>query len=161
MKIALQVLTIFLFSTTIVYGQLKDYHDDMGIVLMKKISLRQFIDELKISKGEIDEEAEFKHENKILIHRLHTSGQQDSSWISDNDLEYLMTLIDSEDPAKCIIRSISSNKTQPQRTTLGDQAILLLYAYKERLSFPHEFNICGENAKFYKSDIIDWWRKRE
>ena len=161
MKTVLQILLICLLTIKGVSGQSnEDYNIDLGIIQMDSITVRQFIKELKITNEEIEAESKIKQESgAILVHRLYTNGQQDTNWICEKDLEYLMTLIDSEEPAKCIIRSISSSKSQPQRTTIGKQVILILYSYKEELNYPHKFSICGEDAHLYKQDIINWWKE--
>gem|GEM_PF-2929918 len=163
MKIVNPILIICLFTTSVAWGQVaNNFYDESGSVIMDKITVRQFIEELRISKEDIERESEIEREfGGILIHRLHTNGQQDTNWISELDVRYLMTLIDSKEPAKCVIRDISSNLKQPQKTTMGNQVILILHSYKEKLNYPHGFNICGENALSYKKEIVKWFNKRK
>ncbi|MEQ8873440.1 MAG: hypothetical protein RID05_09215 [Cytophagales bacterium] len=157
-------ITLLYFSITLsCFGQTKmDFYDKNGSVLMDKITVRQFIEELKITKEKIDTESEIKNDlGGILVHRLHTNGQQDTNWISHDDLDFLSTLIDSDKPAKCVIRDISSNLLHTQKTTLGNQVILILYSCMQKLNYPYKFNICGETAQLYKKDVVKWLRKRK
>ena len=148
-------LTIIISQTT--FGQTKnekDYIDSNNWVQVGKISVRQFVEELRIPT----EKPEYP---KNIIYILNTVGQRDTNWISFNDIEYLMTLIDSKEEAKCIMRVISSYMPLEEKPTLGDQIILLINAYRKKLEFPYGLTLCGDFGNKERAEIRDWWAKEK
>tara|TARA_B100001109_G_scaffold255538_1_gene259109 strand:- start:4408 stop:4800 length:393 start_codon:yes stop_codon:yes gene_type:complete len=119
---------------------------------MNKISVRQFVEELRIP-------AEKPEYPKNIIYILITVGQRDTNWISFRDIEYLMTLIDSKEKAKCIKRVISSYIPFEEKPTLGDQIILLINAYRKKLEFPNGLTLCGDFGDNQRAEIKDWWEE--
>ena len=139
------------------FGQIEEsanYLDSNKWVLMDKITVRQFINELKIPTDKPDYP-------QNIVYILHTVGQQDTNWISEDDIEYLMTLIDSKQEAKCIMRDISSYKPLEEKPILGDQVILLIYAYRKKLKFPYGLTMCGEFVGSDRTELREWWENEK
>ncbi len=151
------VIFLTMFICQISFGQTKDekdYLDSNNWIQMDKISVRQFVEELRTP-------AEKPEYPKNIINILHTVGQRDTNWISIHDIEYLMTLIDSEEEAKCIMRVISSYVPLEEKPTLGDQIILLINAYRKKMAFPYRLTLCGDFGDNERAEIKDWWEKEK
>ena len=149
------LLTVLLQLTS--YGQTEaeaNYLDSNNWVHMDKISVRQFVNELRIPAEKPDYPIN-------ILYILHTIEQQDTNWISINDVAYLMTLIDSKEEAKCIMRVISSYLPIEEKPTLGDQVILLINAYRKKLKFPYGLTMCGEFGGTETTEIREWWEKEK
>lgn len=156
MKTSIVIFLTIIFSQTSL-GQTKvekDYLDSNNWVQMDKISVRQFVEELRIP-------AKKPEYPKNIIYILHTVGQRDTNWVSINDIEYLITLIDSKEEAKCIMRVISSYMPLEEKPTLGDQIILLINAYRNKLKFPYGLTLCGDFRDKERAEIKDWWEKEK
>ena len=139
------------------YGQTeieKDYLDTNNFVQMNKISVRQFVNELRIPKKK-------PHYPLNIIYILHTVGKQDTNWITKEDVEYLMTFIDSNEEAKCIMRVVSSDLPFHERPILGDQVILLINAYRRKLEFPYGFTLCGDFRDNERTELKEWWQNEK
>ena len=121
--------------------------DSYGIIRMDQISVKEFIQELRIIE---------RKENQDYI--AHTGRQADSTWITKQDIEFLMTLIDSKDDAKCIKRVISSYWPSNERTTIGDQAISLIQCYRNGLIFPDTPIICSKFDESTRQSLRLWWK---
>lgn len=121
---------------------------------MDKITVRQFVNELKIPK-------EKPEHPQNIIYILHTIGVQDTTWITEEDVEYLMTLIHSKQEAKCIMRVISSNKPLEDKPILGDQVIMLINAYRKNLQFPYGLTMCGEFGDSERTELREWWENEK
>ena len=137
------LIALSIFSTLSSKGQ-----DSPGIIKMDQIRVKEFIQELRIIE---------RKENHDYI--AHTSGQADSTWITKEDIEFLMTLINSKDDAKCIKRVLSSYWPKNERTTIGDHAISLIECYRNKLKFPDAPIICSTYEESTKQKLKLWWEK--
>lgn len=43
--------------------------------------------------------------------------------------------------------------------TLGDQVILLINAYRNKLEFPYALTLCGDYGDSARTELRDWWEK--
>ena len=84
------------------------------------------------------------------------SGNADSNWIKKSDVEFLMSLIDSKQDAKCIF-NINASFVPKGRSTIGDHAIRLIEVYKSKKEFPDEFLICPKYNRKKRKEIKKWW----
>lgn len=125
-----------------------DYINNYGWIVMEKISVREFVEELKINE---------KDSTKLNL--LSTVGEQNSNWITKEDVSFLITLIDSKKKAKCLKQSISSYIPFDKKTTLGDQAILLIEVYRNQHIFPNKLTHCGIYDDEKRAEIKKWWKE--
>ncbi len=145
----LPFVLIITFSACSQTEQIKNYYDKNNFLMMNKITVREFVEELRVPDD--------KQENQISrFHIISINGRQDSTWINKEDVEYLMTLIDSKEQANCIM-SIVSSYFPSEKTTLGDQVFFLIKAYREKLEFPYRLTFCGEFEESERNEILEWW----
>ena len=116
---------------------------------MSKISVRGFVNKLK---------ANTKDNDKLDL--LVTIGQTDNSWISDNDLEFLVSKINSKVKAKCINRLISSLIPDSKNMTLGNQIISIIESYRNNETYPNEICVCKTYDQNKVKEILAWWKHK-
>lgn len=92
------------------------YRDAYYWVVMDSTSVRQFINALRnVEQG------------KYILNSITTTGQVDSSWVKEEDLEFLISLIDSKEKSSCIVQSISSQSASgDDLSTIGAQVTQIL-----------------------------------
>jgi len=116
------------------------------IIWIEHITVSEFVEELRISKH--------RYSNHSI---LTVAGQQDTNWITKDDIEFLMTLIDSQERAKCIVMVISSYLPSHNHHTLGDQVLELINAYRYKEVFPSHATHCCDSDVTLKESIKKWW----
>lgn len=121
------------------------YLDSNGIVDFKVITVKEFMKELIVNKRE---------EN--TIYTLNYNHPADTNWITKEDIKYLMNFIYSKQDAKCIM-NISASLLGKGSSTIGDQAIRLIEAYRNKENFPNEMLICSKYNDNKKNEIEKWW----
>lgn len=109
------------------------------------ITVIEFIEALIVNERK-------KNEISVLLVR----GTADSNWIKKSDVEFLMSLIDSKQDAKCIF-NINASLVPKGRSTIGDHAIRLIEVYKSKKEFPDEFLICPKYDRKKRKEIKKWW----
>ena len=125
------------------------YYGEYGIVL-DSTSVRQFIEALKVTPALTN-----------YVNSITTEGQVSYKWLSIEDLELLISLINSKEPANCIVRSISSQRYDSHDTsTIGDQVAHILYCYMNKLPYPDRLNICPADNEEKKHIILRWWNEQ-
>lgn len=77
------------------------------------------------------------------------------NWISMEDAELLMQMLDSDDPAAPVISPLSSFWPDNQTSTVGNEALFLLNGYRTGLYPPNICSLC--DTGFNKSEMRDWW----
>ena len=117
--------------------------------IMSNISVRDFVNELKADTTDNDK-------LDILI----TQEQTNSNWINDNDLEYLISKINSKEKAKCIMGIFSSNIPNSKEMTIGNQIISIIESYRNKEPYPREDCECKIYSQNKIDEILAWWRKK-
>ena len=116
-------------------------------VNINEISVIEFVEILKDNPSNPD--------SNSLHNIIMARGFQDTNWITTQDIKYLAKLVDSEARSKCIMSGLS-NTFPREKTTLGNQILFLLYAYRNKLRYPYEQNHCGSMDKVRKDELIKW-----
>ncbi|MCW9037879.1 hypothetical protein [Altibacter sp.] len=151
----LLIIPLLFLNGLSLFGQIEietNYLDANNWILMNKISVRQFVNELIRPTDQPDNPSKHKYV-------LQTVGQQDANWITKEDVKFLIKLMDSKEDAKCIMQIKSSYMPTVEKPTLGDQVILLINAYRQKLNFPYELTLCGDFGGKERSEIKRWWKK--
>lgn len=127
------------------------YRNESNWVVMDSTSVRQLINSLRNSK-----------QGRYIINSITTVGQVDSSWINKDDLEYLISLIDSKEKSACIVQSISSQRASwDDISTIGAQVTQILKCYINGDLYPNALNYCPSENEELKKEILKWWSNRE
>lgn len=125
----------------------KDNVND-GFINIENLTVKEFLLKLKVKENE---------ENNLNI--LTTIGQAKHDWLTIKDLEFLISKVNSNEKAKCIKRSISSYIPNPENMTIGNQAVSIIEAYKNKEAYPNELYICKIHETSKINEILDWWKK--
>ena len=88
-----------------------------------------------------------------------TVGQADSTWITKSDISKLIEYIDSEQPAYCIMRVISSHLPIGEESTLGGQVMNIIDSYRLNRPYPYFQTDCSKTDKVRQKEILDWWKE--
>lgn len=122
--------------------------DSNGFIRISQINARQLLPLLLI---------ESKKENEPSI--ISTIGQTEPDWLNINDLEFLVSKIESPQKCKCITRVIASHIPDSKNMTIGNQAISIIEAYRNGQAFPNRLTICEFYEKEKVMEIKKWWNK--
>ncbi len=123
------------------------YTEENGWIRMSEITLKEFITELKI-------------ENNNGLNILSTIGQTDKNWITNSDLKFLISQIESKEKAKCVNRVISSFIPDSKNMTIGNQVISIIEAYRKNEPYPNEIYICEIYDTEKIKEILEWWKEK-
>nr|WP_295706179.1 hypothetical protein [uncultured Lacinutrix sp.] len=127
-----------------------EYTTNNGFIKISELNVKELLSELKVKNTE-------KNELNVLT----TVGQTESDWLSEKDLEYLISKIESVERAKCINRMISSFIPDSKNMTIGNQAISILEAYRKNEPFPNEIYICEIYDEKKIDEILEWWKQKK
>lgn len=126
------------------------YKNDKDWILMDSTNARQLINELILT-----------HDLKQYINSITTEGQV-TDWLTEDDLKYLISLVDSKIKAKCLVRSISSQRLCSEDIcTIGNHAIHILDCFINNRAYPDQLNICPNYSNDKKNEILKWWKDRK
>jgi hypothetical protein len=128
----------------------KKYIDENGWIKMSDINVKDFVNELKVKNNS---------DNKLNL--LITIGQTDENWISESDLPFLISKIDSKEKAKCINQAISSFLPNPENMTIGNQVISIIEAYRKNEPYPNALYICEIYDIQKIEEIRQWWKLKK
>ncbi|WP_299125961.1 hypothetical protein [uncultured Tenacibaculum sp.] len=90
-----------------------------------------------------------------------TVGQTNSNWISNNDLDFLISKINSKEKANCINRRISSIIPNSKNITLGHQIISIIESYRNNEPYPNDVCICKSYSQYKVDEIVAWWKNKK
>jgi hypothetical protein len=93
------------------------------------------------------------------LYVIATIGQADSTWITQNDISELIKYIGSEQPARCVMRAISSHFPVGETSTLGGQVMNIIDAYRLNKPYPYFLCDCSKSDKKRQKEILDWWKR--
>ncbi|MFD0843577.1 hypothetical protein ACFQ1F_08550, partial [Flaviramulus multivorans] len=117
--------------------------------MMSDITVRDFVNELK---------ADTTDKDKLDI--LQTRGKTNINWINENDLEYLISKINSKEKAKCVMGISSSNIPDSKGMTIGNQIISIIESYRNKEPYPREDCECKIYSQNKVDEILAWWKKK-
>jgi len=112
------------------------------------ISVREYVELLKIEKRE-----------KNYLHKIRFENNAKIDWIKKEDIPYLMTLVESEKDAKCVMSNYSSKLPIPNNSTLGGQVMNLIDSYRLKEAYPIFLTDCSKTETERVKEIKTWWEK--
>ncbi len=77
-------------------------------------------------------------------------------WVSENDLSFLMGLIESDQPAHSIMSEASSYYPINRWATIGGHATILVESFKSRKQYSSLY-IDFQGRKDWEIELMDWW----
>ncbi len=128
----------------------KSYKNENGWIIMSKISVLDFLKELK---------AEDTMDTELNV--LTTMGQSGENWITESELEFLVSQIESKEKAKCVTRVISSFIPDSKNMTIGNHAISIIEVYRKKEAYPNELYICSSYDDHKVVELKDWWKSKK
>lgn len=93
----------------------------------------------------------------VAMSLLSLVNRAPSTWIQKDELIYLMTLIDSEEPAKCVVSVLASTLPLKETATIGGHAMDLLDTYRLGNKYPSFLTSCPKTDSARKAEIKTWW----
>ena len=129
-----------------------DCEDSYKRVLLDTISVRDFIQILKINKPVPDK-----------VHFISVWGNVDTNWISKEDISYMIPLMDLTNPAYCVGSPVSSQSHDRTNdySTIGGQIMNLIDFYRLKKIAPVYHPACFKNDTNRKKEILDWWNNQQ
>lgn len=113
-------------------------------------SVYQFIELLKIDK-----------DNLSQLNILTVNMQTTENWVTKKDIDSLMTLIYSREPAKCVMQVVSSHLPIGDNSTIGGQVMDIIEAFKENKSYPTILTSCAKTDQERIDKLTKWWDKQK
>jgi hypothetical protein len=145
-------ITIFLiglFITALSYGQKNKENTKIDFVDLNKTTVLDFVRTLPI-----------RTEPKPKTIYIITIGiEAKVGWIKDTDIDSLIVLIDSKEPAYCLMKMISSHLPVNESSTVGGHVMNILDAYRYQKEYPYILTDCPKNDEQRKTDILNWYEE--
>ena len=91
---------------------------------------------------------------------LTTVGSSNDDWIGEEEIKYLMKYINSEQPAHCVMQTISSDLPIGETSTVGGQIQNIIFSYIENESYPNGLTLC-DSSNHFRIQIIEEWIKNK
>lgn len=148
MRRQLTTTAILILGFLTAYGQTKN---TSKVVKTKwkdinNLTVFQYIDLLKIDK------------EKPKVRFLSIVGKQTvRDWITEKDVDSLIVLTNSPEPAKCV-KSPLSSQIPKDSATIGGQVLYLLEAYKQGQDYPAFLASCGITDKRKMEELKQFWK---
>lgn len=117
---------------------------------LNDISVFQFIELLKID-----------NEKPNQLNILTVGMQSPENWVTEKDIDSLMTLINSTEPAKCVMQVISSYLPVGDSSTIGGQVMEIIEAFKDKKSYPTILTSCAKTDKERIDKLAKWWNEQK
>lgn len=117
---------------------------------LNDISIYQFIELLKID-----------NEKPNHLNVLTVGMQSPENWIAEKDIDSLMTLINSSEPAKCVMQVISSHLPIGDSSSIGGHVLDIIEAFKDKKSYPTILTSCSKTDKERINKLSKWWNEQK
>ena len=130
--------------------QVLDKGSKSDFINLNEISVYQFIKLLKIDK-------EIATQLNILTIGLQTPD----NWVTEKDIDTLMTYINSTEPSKCVMQVISSHLPVGDSSTIGGQVMDIIEAFKENKSYPTILTSCAKTDEERIVRLKKWWDEQK
>jgi hypothetical protein len=131
-------------------NKIEAYYDSNGYVDLQKITVQEFVKILRVSKI---------HDKTAYI--LVTINEAKPDWISLQDIERLIPLLNSTQPAYCVMQMISSQFPVNGHSTLGGQVMNLIDSYRFQKPYPFFLTDCAKTEEERKQEILAWWKEHK
>lgn len=158
MKKILYLFIILIASSLYANGQIKEstskYHGDTTVfrgpyyVNFRNTSVAEYLERLKKPSTE---------EISVANNLLSLVNSASATWIRREELAYLITLINSEEPAKCVVTTFASTLPLKDTATIGGHALDLIDAYRLEKEYPSSLANCPKIDPTRKEKIKKWW----
>ena len=83
-----------------------------------------------------------------------TTGNANQNWIQEEEIDYLMKYLHSEQPSHCVMQAISSNLPIGKTSTVGGQIQNLLVSHINNKQYPNGLTIC-ESSDEKRIEVIE------
>jgi hypothetical protein len=127
-------------------SNLDKYTGDTGINL-NLFTVQQYVEMLKVKTKE-------NHLHVIIIEKV-----AEKDWVKKEIIPYLLTLIESEMDANCVMSYYSSKLPIPNNSTLGGQVMNLIDSYRHSKNYPAFLTDCSRTDLERVKEIKRWWEK--
>ena len=117
-----------------------------NFINLNDLTVFQFIEMLKMDNV-----------NSKGLNILTIGMQTPKNWVTEKDIDSLITLINSTDPAKCVMQSISSYLPVNDSSTIGGQVMDIIESYKDKKQYPTVLTSCAKTDKNRIEIIMQWW----
>ncbi|PZP50174.1 MAG: hypothetical protein DI598_06155 [Pseudopedobacter saltans] len=149
-------ITSFLLYFSFVFGQTKDnltteknttMPGNVFYVDFSTLACRDFIEILKANNPSKTD------------HLITTANKAPKNWIQKRDIGFLISLIDSKEPTRCIVENIASTLPFKDSATMGGYAMDLIDAFRLHKTYPFNLTSCPKNDSTRQKTILQWWDK--
>lgn len=119
-------------------------------VNLNKTSVYQYIELLKINQDDSG--------NQHILSMLNHAPE---NWVTEKDIDSLMTYIHSTDPAKCVLNLSSLNPYLLDSSTIGGHIMDIIEAFKEGKSYSLSQTNCPMTDKKRIEMLELWWNEKK
>jgi len=141
---------IVTFTMTIGFGQEnKDANEPVSQVNLYKTTALEFIQFLAIKDGSKTESNQLTYPIPVV--------EVEVGWIKDSDIDSLILLIDSKEPARCIM-TMRSSYWPNESSTIGGHAMNMIDAFRFKRVYPYSMTECPKNNETRKKEILNWYK---
>lgn len=119
-------------------------------VNLNDYSVYQFIELLKMDKDKPSQ-----------LNILTIGMKTPENWLTKKDIDSLMTLIHSTEPAKCVMQVVSSHLPVGDNSTIGGQVMDIIEAFKENKSYPTILTSCAKTDQERIDKLTKWWDEQK
>ncbi|WP_298147518.1 TPM domain-containing protein [Flavobacterium sp.] len=130
--------------------RLLDSSLDNYFVDFNEITVYQFIELLKVD-----------NQNLKQINFLSVGMEAPENWVTGKEIDDLMPLIRSTEPAKCVVQSISSYLPIGDSSTIGGQVMDIVEAFKNKISYPTALTSCAKTDPERINKLTTWWNQHK
>ena len=145
----ISLLLIVTFTTTLSFGQKSKDSATLDFVNLNKTTVLDFVRTLPIKK----------EPNPKTIYIITIGIEAKVGWIKDSDIDSLIILIDSKEPAYCLMKAISSYLPVNESSTVGGHVMNIIDAFRYQKEYPYVLTDCPKNDEQRKIDILNWYEE--
>lgn len=127
-----------------------DFGSKSDYINLDEVSVYQFIERLKVDQN---------NPNRLNI--LTIGLKKPDGWITENDIDSLMTFITSKAPAKCVMQIVSSYIPVKDSSTIGGQAMDIIEAFINNKTYPSFLTSCAKTDEERIKQIKKWWVEKK
>lgn len=143
------ILLTFLFVLTLENYSWGQSHKDTAIshwLTPKNMTPLEFIEIMKFKSTE-------SNNNNIVT----MPDSFANNWLTKNDIDTLIKLVNSKEKCKCYLNPLSSNIPTNESGEVGGLATWLIKAYKEKSRVSFGLYACPKVDQYEAGSLIKWW----